>query len=136
MEAGFSTIYSIEIDNEKYEKCLKRFENINYVYLHKGDSGVVLGKIMMKLDAPATFWLDSHFGESNSYCPLIDELGILRKHYIKNHTILIDDIRLFGKGWCDIYEENILNQIMQINQNYRIRYIDGYTNDDILVAEI
>ena len=135
VKAGFERIYSIELDKEKHAKNQKRFKNVQQVELLQGDSGVVLENIMMRLNDPTTFWLDSHLGEDNTYCPLIEELKIIRRHKIKTHTILIDDRRLFKKGWCGIHEKDILLQLRMINQSYKIRYIDGYSPDDIIVAE-
>ena len=64
----------------------------------------------------------------------------IQKTSIKNHTLLIDDRRLFGVDnttWgYTIDEDGILESISDINLDYKISYEDGCVPDDIIVAEV
>ena len=60
-----------------------------------------MSELLPKISEPITFWLDGHWsagdtaqGDTNT--PLLQELVEISNHHIKNHTILVDDIRQFG----------------------------------------
>ena len=72
-------------------------------------------------------------------CPLIEELKIISQSKRKDHIILIDDVRLFGMSgvWGeDLTLQTIKEELYNINSNYKISFIDGYVNNDIIVANI
>ena len=70
------------------------------------------------------------------------KLKIIKKHPIKNHTILIDDRRDFNTmNFDNIGEEKIIQLVKEVNPNYQISYDTGADNNplfknDILVARI
>jgi L-rhamnose mutarotase len=65
----------------------------------------------------------------------MEELKQIKDHSIKNHTILIDDRRLFGTAdFLDISEDTIKAAILEINPNYQFSYENGFIENDILVA--
>ncbi len=143
IDAGFPEIYSIELAPHHHEYCLKRFQACPNVHLIQGDSGAVLKELMATINQRATFWLDGHFSAGvNSAMgknrnPILDELAIIASHPIKNHTILIDDVRLFGTADFDyITIKTLIKIIMSINPKYTIRFEDGYIPNDVLVAEV
>ena len=99
IDIGFKEIYSIEYDKSRYEKCKKMFEQYSNVTIIHGDSKIEIPKLLKNINASATFWLDAHYNAdgaecSDEWCPLKGELESIKEHYIKNHTILIDDMRL------------------------------------------
>ena len=121
LDCGFEKIITMEINPEKVEHA----------------------KALKLLDDRATFWLDAHWddGPQGEYlCPLPIELEEIQKTSIKNHTLLIDDRRLFGVDnttWgYTIDEDGILESISDINLDYKISYEDGCVPDDIIVAEV
>lgn len=142
LEAGFPEIHSIELSPHFLGICQKRFIDNRNVHLYEGDSSVVLREVLKNIDQRATFWLDGHYswngtarGDTNT--PILAELAIIAEHPIKNHTILIDDVREFGTVEFDFIElEDIIQMIKSINPNYQIHYEDGYISKDVLVAEI
>ena len=139
VEAGYKTIHTIEFYDTREKIAKKRLKEYDFVNIHKGDSDVVLGEILVDINESATFWLDAHTGRDEPLvdpCPLLKELDVIRNHHIKSHTILIDDIRYFRKG-LKIWHSITLDQIIgKIHPSYNIHYIDGFTTNDILVAEI
>ena len=147
LSAGFKLIITIEAAPRVFERACERFAFDDSVLNVLGDSGSALPNILGRINEPITFFLDAHWssGEPNlpngvSKCPLLDDLIAIRKHPVKTHTILIDDIHYFrGRGikqWGNITIGDILEIIMQINPEYQISFEPGSTENDILVATI
>lgn len=146
LDCGFEKIITMEINPEKVNHAKERFsEEIENkkVIIFEGDTVDVFPEAIKLLDAPATFWLDAHWddGPKGEYlCPLPIELELLSNNPIKEHTLLIDDRRLFGvpgTTWGHtIDEEGILESIFDINSEYKISYEDGCVANDIIVAKI
>lgn len=143
LKAGYDVIYSIELSDILYEGCRERFLEYSSVHIMKGDSAIVLREILSKIDSPATFWLDGHFsgccnnarGESNT--PLLKELEIIGSHHVKNHTILIDDVRDLGSWYMDyIGIDIVLAKLRTVNAAYHIGYENGLVENDVLVASL
>lgn len=142
LQAQFQEIYSIELSPYHYQCSSDRFRTHSNVHLFLGNSAYTLSSVLKEIDAPATFWLDSHYssgttarGETNT--PILAELEAIRLHPIKTHTILIDDVRLFGTIEFDYIELNeIIAKLFEINPNYRISFEDGHVQKDVLVARI
>lgn len=140
--AGFQEIHSIELSLVHYLDCCDRFRSLSNIHLFLGDSSSVLPMLLNQIDAPATFWLDSHYsfgttakGKSNT--PLLAELEAIDNHLIRTHTILIDDVRLFGTEEFDyIPLEGVIRRILQINPDYDISFEDGLFARDVLVAKV
>ena len=139
IKLGFNKIFSIEIDEILYQKACEKFAHQSSVELLYGDTLKWLPNILANLENSATFWLNVHRsdvlpGGKVAY-PIIEELEIIAKHYIKNHTILIDERRLLEKPW-PITETDVHKAIFQINPKYKISYESGVIEDDIIVAKL
>ena len=97
---NFTTLYSIELSKELYQKAKVKFKNFQHIHLVQGDSGEKMGEIVSKLKSPAIFWLDGHYSGGNTAkgktdCPIMEELEAIFKSDL-DHCILIDDARLCG----------------------------------------
>lgn len=141
LDAGFSEIYSIELSSDLYDHCVKRFEGNKYVNLIHGDSHLVLGELLNRIDKPITFWLDGHYSGSVTVMgkyesPLIQELEIISNHFIKNHVIIIDDLRCWSLAVQGFDTELIKLKCLEINPQYRFIFEDGERPNDILVAKL
>lgn len=141
LQAGFSQVYSIEISEQFFNKCKKRFSKKPQVKLFLGDSAKILYKSIKKIDESITFWLDGHYcvgTVKDDEQPLIlQELEQIKKHSVKTHTILIDDVRLFGTEYFDFVTlDEIAEKILEINPDYEFFLIDGSVKNDILVARV
>lgn len=156
--AGFKTLHSIELHSEHYrigKKNLTEYIDSNNldvdINLHLGNSADVLVKILETIDDQCTFWLDGHGGyldSSTGYrlhnpgtvnCPILHELEAIRNHHIKNHIIMIDDIRVINNGaWKtpDINESAIKKILREINPEYEYIYEPGTVPNDCLVAMV
>lgn len=142
LEAGFKKIISIEIDSYLSGQAEEKFKNEiaeGRVEIINGDTALIFEQIIARLDKPTTFWIDDHWSGGvllGKYkCPLPVELEALKNHPIKNHTLLIDDTRMFGHYWgTGITKEGVLEQVMAINPDYKIQWENGIIEKDIMVA--
>lgn len=146
LKCGFEKIYSIEIDPDRVQMNREKFQKEiaeGKVEIIEGDTFDVFEGIVSSLKESATFWLDAHWDNDGApigeyKCPLPFELDSIAKSGIKNHTLLIDDRRLFGdKGstWGNTIDEKMINdKITSINSSYFIAYEDGHVEQDIIVA--
>lgn len=138
----YKNIHSIELNDELFNLAKIKYQNDPSVTIWHGDSVDRLREIVDSLEGPATFWLDAH--ASGSLCggktggsPLLEELDIIASSPIKDHTIIIDDIRLFGSDeWSNIQKDDAVNKIMAINPKYNILYLDGHIKQDVLWATV
>jgi hypothetical protein len=141
---GFNKIFSVEVGEFLYRKCLDKFRNLlnDRVFLSLGDSPTFLNAVLKSLDEKCVFWLDAHYSgegtsKANKNNPILDELDEIKGHHIKNHTILIDDVRLFGTSeFDDITLDDVVSKLKEINPGYVIKYEAGHVPKDILVATI
>lgn len=141
LEAGYDNILSFEINPENYHTCIERFKDNPEVICFLGDSIKLLPWVLAGIDQRIVFWLDSHFvGETDSELyPIMNELKIIKNHVIKNHTILIDDVRLFADGsdpGMPISIAEVKDFISTINPEYIFTYEDGFIDNDILIAYV
>jgi len=142
LNVGFNNIISIELSDHFFEVCKAKFINYEEVELVLGDSSKVLGSVLGKIQDSVTFWLDGHYSGAGTAmgdieCPLLRELELISRHPIKNHKILIDDMRLWRVN--SIYgfgDEEIRRAILKINPTYKFNYENGYVKNDILVATV
>lgn len=148
-QAGFKKIISIEISEKFCREARKRFKDNDNIFIEQGDSSVILWPIIKDIKERITFMLDAHnllcdtevpTDKGFEWWPLMKELKIIAKHPRKDHTIIIDDVRLF-----DIHFETTLKEvkclILEINPNYRFHFLDvvldeGLVKNNILIAEI
>lgn len=136
----YKKIYTIELNGQLYSDAVIKYAEEKRVECLQGDSAERLTDIVKKLKKPATFWLDAHasgelVGGKSGGSPVLDELDIIASSPIKDHTIIIDDCRLFGSTeWSYVKKEDAVQKIMSINPKYYIHYLDGHAPKDVLWA--
>jgi hypothetical protein len=143
IDAGFKKIHSIELSEKYYNYCKNKFGN--KAVLHLGDSGIILEDILKNIYEPYTIFLDSHFsggdtskGSENS--PLLKELDIIKKYYIIDSIIIIDDIRCCDNSYDKKYrfefnKNDIIKNLKEINPNFTIQYVDSYRGNKLMFKE-
>ena len=142
LNSGYSKIISIEIYEAHYQSSKNRFKHLPNVKIVKGDSGIILGEVISDINEPMTFWLDAHLKQAEDSeigvkdYPIIEELSHIKNHPIKNHVILIDDIRCWNSIDESLMLDSVIEYIKTINPNYSIERLDGETPSDILLAII
>lgn len=147
LSAGYQKIYSIELAEKFYNFCKNKYKNNNKVYLLHGDSSKKLNEILNQINEPVTFFLDGHYSFDNDTAkgdkvsPMMEELNIIGNHHIKNHTIIMDDVRLWEKTY-GFNLEQIKEKVLNINKDYKFILEDTYQDGkiwfekDILIARI
>ena len=144
---GFTDIYGIELHPDWVQYTKDRFKDDPTIKILAGESPDVLRELCPTLTEPATFWLDAHASGPNlpggkyGGCPLVQELEAINLSPCKDHTLFIDDVRLFGNHeWDFLEKEKVIEAIYNINPNYKLSYVDGMEDgtfpNDILVATI
>lgn len=96
----FGEIHTIELSPELAQRAAQRFEGIEKVRVHHGDSADRLLEILGQTSGAPLIWLDGHYSEGvtargRGNTPVIDELRSIDRSGIANAVILIDDLRLF-----------------------------------------
>src|SRR5262245_43970141 len=79
LNAGFSSVLSIELSAKYFEHCRNRCKGRPEVILMQGDTEDVLPRILPSITVPATFWLDGHHSCGDTalgkhWAPLMQEL--------------------------------------------------------------
>lgn len=138
--SGFKHIFSIELSDQLAMECQKKYAQQTQVKIIAGDSSTVLEDILVPILKPITFWLDAHYsgGETargDCKCPILKELSVIARHPVKRHTILIDDLRMFGTPIHDgITFDQLLKSLLKINPDYCFSLHNGIEPRDILAA--
>ncbi len=130
---AFSEIYGVEenlmLVNHSQQFVIPKYindykpKNIDLHRVYHSNSVTDLANIISTIDKPITFVLASQFPdwvnpEKNNY--ILQELDQIKKHHIKEHTILIDYI-YFG----NISLESMKNKLLEINADYKFKLENG-----------
>lgn len=147
IHAGFEKIFSIEISSIHVENGRKRHQDyitLGQVEIIQDDSRNLYETIKQFPTKRFLFFLDAHADQSFHHersinCPVVEELEAIRKHPIKDHVILVDDMRLFRSqsAWArGIIIDKIIEELHKINPNYKISFLKGVAENDVLCATI
>lgn len=140
----FRKIYSVELDQKLAENATALFKNDARISIIQGDSVDAISSVIKTegVENPMTFWLDAHasgplVGGKTGPCPLREELKAIKETGRTDHTIFIDDRRLFGTAeWGGVTEKEIMDLLTEINPNYTIIYLNGEQPNDIICATV
>lgn len=125
---GFETMHSIEIMEEHHTYAKNRWKDKKNVNLYFGPTMNIIDEVLNQISEPSFFWLDAHFHDSSA---TYAELEKIKRHSIKTHTILVDDISLYFD------KTQIEMALLDINSNYIISYEPTWrSSTDILVAKL
>lgn len=149
-DIGFEKVITVKLQKYLHEEAKSLSSDYKNIDFYLGDSPSIMIDILSNIDENKiiTFWLDAHIDPGNYIegetpdirkCPLYEELEAIKSLRRKDHIILVDDIRAFTKnyGWGhDLILSEFIDKIKEINPNYKISFIDGEIENDILVARI
>ena len=154
LKSNFEKVYCIEIMKEivklgNYYYCIEIYQGKYKLYCD--DSANMKKYIELnkeQLKKRTIFFLDAHIDDENvNYkykCPLFQELEAIRSSVRNDHIILIDDVRIIKRDypWGEDkhgqinWLEELKQKILEINPNYKFKYLDGVIKDDVLCAYI
>ncbi len=141
LSSGYTKVYSCDIDSTMVNNAKERYKDQNVEILND-NSVVALEKILKNINEKCLIYLDAHvmptgskdFEFSNHHlqlsekfqskiCPVIDELSVVSKHSIKDHTLVIDDLHCFGTWMFEgLTEEEVISYVKEnINSNYNVQ---------------
>tara|TARA_B100001094_G_scaffold333314_1_gene410610 strand:- start:142 stop:672 length:531 start_codon:yes stop_codon:yes gene_type:complete len=132
---NFKNIYTIELNENLYNYCKKKFENDKNINCLKGESYIKLQEILKDINNDTIFFLDGHYSGNETSkgiedVPLLRELEVINKNFKNKGIIIIDDLRLFGSNgnedWSKITKKNILEKIDNIKFNLTIEKYDKF----------
>lgn len=136
---NFKKLYSIELSKELYENAKNRFHGYPHVKILQGDSGIVLKDVLAEVSTRCIFWLDGHYSgvfngvqtaKGDKGSPISEELSIIFDSGL-DHTVLIDDARLFI-GRADYPTIDALSEFILSRKPGSIIEI----KDDIIFADL
>lgn len=116
VDAGYAYVVGVTTQKDDYEYCIERFKNSPSVKLFHGEE-MVLHEVIKEIIQPVTFCLDSR---SEPPPALIQELGVLKHHRIKTHTLIVRNKSLFGtkeSGWIEWPQ--VQEVVRRIHDRYR-----------------
>ncbi len=132
MEPYFNNLYTIEIKESFYKHITDNYKG-NKINFYLGDSSHVLVDILPNINGKSIFFLDGHWSAGNTGkgikdCPLYEELNHIILQHKDQAIIIVDDVRMFGKGpnkgtdlcdWEDINIQGVLDIVQsRITQHY------------------
>lgn len=125
----FKKIFSIELNEELWQKGVKRFKKYKHIIILKGDSGKVLHTITKELNENVIFWLDGHYSQGvtsrgEKDCPILEEIDAIFKNKKLNHILLIDDARCFNGDGDYPTIETLTKCIKEYDANYQVEVKD------------
>ncbi|MDQ8205603.1 hypothetical protein [Pelagicoccus sp. SDUM812003] len=128
---------TIELSKHYYTEAKKNLSKYKNIQVLQGNSGKLLKEVIERENKRIVFWLDGHSSGGKTAqpevdTPIIEELITIFNHPINQHTILIDDARLFNgengyptlKRLLEIVEENgnydtlIASDIIRLTPKY------------------
>ena len=153
LRCNFKHVYSIELEKKwidyAYPFIKDEIESGKCILIH--DDSANLGKYILpdkNFEKKTFFFLDAHVDNSNiktphQYkCPVLSELRAIKELARNDHVICIDDMRIIKTAfpWGDRQATNYFNDIEKllydINPSYKIEYLNGVVENDILIAHV
>ena len=131
---NFNKVHSIELWEEYYNNMVELFKDNNKVHMHLGDSRTKLPELLSKIDEKCFIFLDAH-GDINEtgLNPLYEEIKEIGNQNIKNHIIVIDDLRRIGDPtdlcWGKISVDELKRLLSEVNKDYKI-----FEYNDMIIA--
>lgn len=141
IDAGFPKIHGLELKSY-YAQTKQKFQGNPAVMIHKISSVKSLGRIVKDIQGSITFWLDGEYHQKGrmygtKFDAVMRGLDQIATLPLKNHTIIIDDVRKIGNSEFDVVALNdIILRLQKINRDYCIDFENGDFENDIMVAYI
>ena len=150
----FDKVYSIELEKKWIDYAypqLKELINSNKCELIHDDSANLEKYIVNNKnfeEKKVLFFLDAHVDNNEITtkhifkCPVIAELKAIKKLTRNDHIICIDDMRYiktttpWGETQFKDYYGEMINVLKDINSEYKVDFIEGIIEKDLLIAYV
>ena len=153
LSSGFDKVYCIEIRKDWFDLGVEVFKDsitTGRYNLYLDDSTNMKQYVGADSFKDKTmFFLDAHVDNPNikgykKKCPLFYELEAIKSIERKDNVILIDDLRDIKNAfpWGETsygnidFLEQIKQNILSINKDYKFSTLNGIINDDVLLAYV
>lgn len=143
INAGYQCVSSVELSPALFQNAVDMYKSEPKVHIYHGTSESQLWEMIKDVDEEIVFWLDAHRADGimgPEASPILKELSIIKRHPIKTHVIMIDDVRDMGtEHFGMVTQQQVIEAAMSINSQYSMAYEDGSVNEhqifknDILV---
>jgi hypothetical protein len=153
LQCGFDKCYSLEIRKDLVNRGLRYYspsikkDKLQLICDDSTNLKVNLDKINIANNDKFIFFLDAHVDNEKikNYkrkCPLFEELEAIKTLNNNNHIILVDDVRIlkWEHPWGETchcsknFFEEIKIKILEINPDYKFKFLDGHIENDVLAA--
>lgn len=138
---NFNKIYSIEIDDELYEKAVNKYSEDNRVEILHGSSHERI-QDLVSIDANIFFWLDAHFPSADcgkkkyldendieKRSPLVTEINTIKTRCGKYSDVIIaDDLWLYNENYKHLIGD-INSHMKSLGQNITRQQLVGDADD-------
>lgn len=149
MEKYFDKLYTIEIKEEYYNNLIEKYKG-NKINFKLGSSEKVLKEILSNIRGKSIFFLDGHWsagttGKGEKDVPLYEEITNIKNLHNEECIIIVDDVRMFGKGpnkkgkkkdicnWENINVKSILEIINERLEKYYYLSSNLEKNDRLVI---
>lgn len=153
LSCGFNKVYCVEIRKDWVELGNEIFKEhvISGKYNLYLDDSTNMKKYLTNdnFKNKTMFFLDAHVDNHDIHnykkkCPLFEELEAIKSIERKDNLLLIDDLRIIKDSfpwgetsYGDIdFLQQIKNTILTINKDYKFDTLNGWIQDDVLLAYI
>ena len=148
IEPLFDEVYTVEINERFYKRVVEKYKG-NKIQFILGNSSQKFIEFLPMINKPAIFFLDGHWsggdtGRCEKDCPLYEELDIINKMFKHEAILIVDDMRLCGKGprkgtdICDWEDINITNLKKVVAERTTDSYLlpSSYAPEDRLIIHL